>query len=102
LSAVLESYGVDPERWPPASVILILSGISRFLLLEEAFDVDVGHAETEAIVEGYIRSLEGERILRPSVALGDGGCGVTDSPAPLRTCRAGRANPPSPAAQSGE
>lgn len=62
LSAVLESYGVDPRRWPPASVIVILSGISRFLLLEEAFDVDVGHAETEAIVEGYIRSLEGERI----------------------------------------
>jgi AcrR family transcriptional regulator len=66
LSRVLESYGVRPERWPPASVILILSGISRFLLIEEAFDVHVGHAETEAIIERYIRSLEGER--RPEAA----------------------------------
>src|SRR4051794_4394855 len=40
LAEVLESYGVDPVEWPPASIILVLSGISRFLLLEEAFDVD--------------------------------------------------------------
>ena len=62
LSTVLERYGVDAERWPAASIIVILSGISRFLLIEEAFDVEVGHAETEAIVEAHIRSLEGERI----------------------------------------
>jgi AcrR family transcriptional regulator len=68
LSTVLERYGVDPQQWPPASIILILSGISRFLLIEEAFDVDVGHAETEMIVEGYIRSLEGERIAKAAQA----------------------------------
>lgn len=61
LSTVLERYGVDPDRWPPASVIVVLSAISRFLLIEQAFDVDVGHAETEAIVERYIRTLEGTR-----------------------------------------
>jgi AcrR family transcriptional regulator len=61
LSTVLEGHGIDPERWPPASLIVILSGISRFLLIEEAFDVDIGHAETEALVESHIRSLEGER-----------------------------------------
>jgi len=42
-------------------MILILSGISRFLLIEEAFDVDIGHADTEAMVEDQIRELEGER-----------------------------------------
>jgi hypothetical protein len=42
-------------------VILILSGISRYLLIEEAFDLDIGHNQTEAIVERFITSLEGER-----------------------------------------
>jgi AcrR family transcriptional regulator len=65
LSTVLQGYGVDPEQWPAASVIVILSSISRFLLIEEAFDVDVGHAETEALVEAHIRALEGDR-LRPA------------------------------------
>jgi AcrR family transcriptional regulator len=62
LSGVLEGYGVDPKTWPPASVIVILSGISRFLLLEEAFDVDIGHAETESLIESNIRALEGNRL----------------------------------------
>ena len=61
LSGVLERYGVDPKTWPPASVILLLSGISRFLLIEKAFDVDIGHAEMVALVERHIRALEGER-----------------------------------------
>jgi AcrR family transcriptional regulator len=65
LTAVLERYGLDPERWPAASVILVLSSISRFLLIEEAFDLDIGHAETEALVEGHIRALEGDRIGPP-------------------------------------
>jgi AcrR family transcriptional regulator len=65
LTTVLDSYGIDPAQWPPASVIVIMSAISRFLLIEEAFDVDIGHAETEALVEDQIRALEGDR-LRPT------------------------------------
>jgi AcrR family transcriptional regulator len=68
LSTVLEGYGIDPAKWPPASLIVILSGISRFLLIEEAFGVDIGHAETEAIVESHIRALEGERDAAPATA----------------------------------
>jgi AcrR family transcriptional regulator len=66
LATVLEGYGVDPERWPAASVVLVLSGISRFLLIEEAFDLDIGHAETEALVEDHIRALEGDRRTTPA------------------------------------
>jgi AcrR family transcriptional regulator len=61
LSGVLAGYGLDAERWPPATIILSLSGISRFLLIEQAFGVDVGHAETEAVIEREIRALEGDR-----------------------------------------
>ena len=65
LSSVLEDYGVDPATWPPASVILLLSGISRFVLIEKAFDVEIGHADTVALVERHIRALEGERPRKP-------------------------------------
>jgi len=61
LARALESYGVDPDAWPASSVIVILTGIARYLLIEEAFDVHLGHAETVALVEGQIRALEGDR-----------------------------------------
>jgi AcrR family transcriptional regulator len=69
LSTVLEGYGVDLERWPPASLVVILSGISRFLLIEESVDIDIGHAETVALVERHIRDLEGERAGAPAPRL---------------------------------
>jgi AcrR family transcriptional regulator len=61
LSTVLDGYGIDAERWPPASVVVVLSSISRFLLIEESFGLDTGHAETIALVESHIRALEGDR-----------------------------------------
>ena len=61
LTGVLVGYGLDPGRWPAASVVLSLSGISRFLLIEQAFGLDVGHAETIAVIEREIRALEGDR-----------------------------------------
>jgi AcrR family transcriptional regulator len=71
LADVLEGYGIDPGEWPATVVVLILSSVSRFMLIEEAFGVDVGHAETEARVEDFIRGLEGERCqptTRPNVS----------------------------------
>ena len=61
LAGVLASHGLDPDRWPAASIVLSLSGISRFLLIEASFDVDVGHAETIAVIEREIAALEGEK-----------------------------------------
>ena len=61
LSSILEGYGMDLDAWPPASVLLFMVGISRFLLMEEAFGVVIGHAETVQLVERHLRALEGER-----------------------------------------
>jgi len=61
LTDVLASHGLDPARWPAASIVLSLSGISRFLLIEASFDVDVGHAQTIAVIEREIAALEGEK-----------------------------------------
>jgi AcrR family transcriptional regulator len=61
LSRALDRYGIDSQRWPPTSVIVMMTGIARYLLIEKAFDVDLGHAETVAVIERHIRELEGER-----------------------------------------
>jgi AcrR family transcriptional regulator len=61
LSDALAGYGLDSDRWPAASIVLSMSGISRFLLIEASFDVDVGHAETIAVIEREITALEGDR-----------------------------------------
>ena len=61
LPAVLEGYGVDARRWPPESLILLMAGFSRFMHMEQAFDLDLGHAETVAVIEREIRALEGDR-----------------------------------------
>ena len=61
VSGVLDSYGIDATAWPPVSIILLMTGISRFMMIEEAFEIDIGHSETVALVERLIRELEGER-----------------------------------------
>nr|MDT0665975.1 TetR/AcrR family transcriptional regulator [Micromonospora sp. DSM 115978] len=61
LSGALRGYGLDPERWPPVSLLVLIAAVSRFLHIEDAFDVDVGHAELVAVIEREIRALEGER-----------------------------------------
>ena len=67
LSGVLERYGVDTQRWPLESVLVLIEAIYRFLLVEDAFDVDIGHAQTIALVENQIRRLEGDPVDAPTV-----------------------------------
>ena len=64
LTHVFESYGLDSKEWPPAAVIVLLSGISRYLKTDEAFGVGLGHDETVELVERHIRALEGPRTRR--------------------------------------
>jgi len=61
LSGVIKGYGVDPQRWPPASLILAMAAASRFLHIEDAFDVHIGHAELVAVIERELAALEGPR-----------------------------------------
>jgi AcrR family transcriptional regulator len=61
MSTVLEGYGLDPKRWPPGSIILTMWGVSQYLLIEQAFDIDTAHAETVALIEEHITALEGPR-----------------------------------------
>jgi AcrR family transcriptional regulator len=70
LTGVIEGYGVDPERWPPASLILAMAAASRFLHIEAGFDVHIGHAELVAVIEREIAALEGPRRTADDVIVG--------------------------------
>lgn len=61
VSRILRDYGVDRDGCSPVTVVLLMSSISRFLLMEEAFDVFNGHEEMIDLVERFLREVEGER-----------------------------------------
>jgi AcrR family transcriptional regulator len=64
VAAALERYRADhPEDStdiPPVVWTLLMTSLSRFLVLEQAIGMSGGHAETLELVENYLRRLEGE------------------------------------------
>ena len=58
---VFERYGIDPEVCTPVAATVLMSSISRFLVIEqETLGMSSGHAETVAFVERLLARLEGE------------------------------------------
>jgi AcrR family transcriptional regulator len=60
VTAALERYGEHNEDTPPVVWAVLMSSLSRFLVLEQAVGISGGHAETKELVESYLRKLEGE------------------------------------------
>ena len=60
LSTVLDRYGVDPVKVPPLVWSVLMTSVSRVLVIEQALDMSAGHAETVEIVERYLHHLEGD------------------------------------------
>jgi AcrR family transcriptional regulator len=56
----LRAYGVDTTELPAVVAIVLLTSVSRVLVMEEALGVPDGHPETVEIVERYLRQLEGD------------------------------------------
>ena len=42
LSKVLAEHGVDTQLWPPEAVMLLMDGVSRFLLEEDTYGLEPG------------------------------------------------------------
>jgi AcrR family transcriptional regulator len=61
VTAVLERHPQQPPPVSPAALVLLMSSVSRFLLMEKAFDITTGHEDAIAMVEGYLVAIEGER-----------------------------------------
>ena len=59
LSQIMEEHGVDTEGFPPIAVMVLITGVSQILVMEEALGMSAGHAETRALVERCIVELEG-------------------------------------------
>ena len=73
LEAVLERYGVAAERCPPMVFTVLMSSISRFLVIERVtLGMSTGHEETVAFVEDFLFRLEGKRQV-PVEAMGIAG-----------------------------
>jgi AcrR family transcriptional regulator len=64
LAGVIESSTSANASQSPEAIVLLLSAVSRYLTTENAFDLDIGHAEVVEFVEHFIRDVEGERSTR--------------------------------------
>ncbi len=66
VATALERYGSRIQDGgqdidiPPVVWTVLMSSLSRFLVLEQAIGMSAGHAETLELVENYLRRLEGE------------------------------------------
>ena len=60
VTAALQRYGVEAIDLPPVVWTVLMTSLSRFLVLEQALGISSGHAETIELVEGHLRRLEGE------------------------------------------
>jgi AcrR family transcriptional regulator len=59
LSTVLERYGTQAAQVPPLVWSVLMTSVSRVLVMEQALGMSAGHAETVAFVERYLHQLEG-------------------------------------------
>jgi AcrR family transcriptional regulator len=59
LSTVLDRYGIDPVEVPPLVWSVLMTSVSRVLVIEQALGMSAGHGETVEFVERYLHRLEG-------------------------------------------
>ncbi|OBG28197.1 TetR/AcrR family transcriptional regulator [Mycobacterium sp. 852002-51057_SCH5723018] len=64
VTAALQRYGLNTQEdggdVPPVVWTVLMTSLSRMLVLEQAIGMSGGHAETLELVESYLRRLEGE------------------------------------------
>jgi AcrR family transcriptional regulator len=58
LTEVFRSYGIDADELPPEAVLVLMSSIARFLVMEDALGVSSGHAEMLGLVERWLAAVE--------------------------------------------
>ena len=58
----LQRHGVLPDEVPPIVWSILLTGVSTVLMMGEALGVTAGHVETLALVEHYLRLMEGDPL----------------------------------------
>ena len=64
MTAILDRYDIDPERWPAEAVMLLLDGVARFMGEERSYGLSLGHTQATGVVERLITEVEGQRVQR--------------------------------------
>src|SRR5262245_34732212 len=65
VTAALADLGIPKSQLPPVVGLLLMTGVSQVLALEEALGVSAGHDTTVAFVERTISRLERQRATSP-------------------------------------
>ena len=60
LSTILDRYGIDRAEVPPLVWSVLMTSVSRVLVIEQALGMSAGHGETVQFVESYLHRLEGD------------------------------------------
>ncbi|MFC3962297.1 TetR/AcrR family transcriptional regulator [Nocardia jiangsuensis] len=68
LTRILAEYGLDTERFPPAAMAVLMTSVSRVVVLERALGMSGGHSEAFDLVEREIAELERARAGSPEPA----------------------------------
>jgi AcrR family transcriptional regulator len=63
LATALRRYGIDLAEVPPLVWSVLITSVSRVLVMEHALGMSLGHPETVAFVERYLHRLEGEPVV---------------------------------------
>jgi AcrR family transcriptional regulator len=58
LAEVMEEHGIDTEDFSPLMVMVLITGVSQLLVMEDALGMTTGHAETRSVVERYLEQFE--------------------------------------------
>lgn len=62
VAATLKRYGIETPDVPPVVWAVFATSLSRVLVMEQALGMSLGHAETLAFCEQWLRQLEGEPL----------------------------------------
>jgi AcrR family transcriptional regulator len=57
LAKVMDEHRIDPELFPPLMVMVLITGVSQLLVMEDALGMTTGHAETRGVVERYLEQF---------------------------------------------
>ena len=58
MALLCERYGISADEWPPPVLAVMMSSISRVIVMEEALGMEGGHQETLAFVAHYLEEFE--------------------------------------------
>lgn len=58
LASALDTGGIGADDLPPVALIVLMTGISQVLVMEDALGMTRGHEETLALVDRYLDRIE--------------------------------------------